>query len=472
MKLSKNSKLKLVTSPDNEIRAHITDSIFFGDSFSTREAKEIFGDERRMQRWLDVEIALADCQADLGMIPKSAALELAEMGDLKKFDIDKIKNEIKATKHSLVPLLRNWQSLVSKDTSQYIHFGVTTQDIQDTAQVLEVRDVINIVKRDLENIINQLAKLAKEYRDLTMVGRTHAQYAMPITLGLKIAGWLDECMRNYERLEECKHRLLVSELFGAVGTMSVFPEKGQALLQSFSKKLGLNVPNISWHNTRDRFVEFVSVLALITGGLGRIANEIIQLSRNEISELTEQFQSGQIGSSTMPQKRNPEDCENIVVLAKLVKNQAALSYDTLISEHERDYRTVRLEWSVITDASLYTCSALSSMLVILANLNVNEARIRQNVSSFASILSTEALMFFLSEKIHKQNAFNYIYDASLCALANDTNLIDELLKFEEIAVTFTKASLEKSINPFQYIGVSAQLVDEIISKSQLKFGIE
>ena len=456
---------------DNDVRAHITDSLFFRDSYSTQESREIFSDLKRMQRWLDVEIALAESQAELGMLPQSVAKELAGTGCLKNFNVDNIKKDMETMKHSLLPLLKEWKSIVSENAANYIHFGATTQDIQDTAQILEVREVISIVERDLKIIINRLTTLAKKYRNLIMTGRTHTQHAMPITFGLKIAGWLDECMRNAERLIYCKQRILVSELFGAVGTMSAFSENGLALLHRFSKKLGLNYPNVSWHNSRDRFVEFISILAITTGTLGRIANEIIQLSRDEIAELFESFQSGQIGSSTMPQKHNPEGCENIVMLSKLVKNQASLSFDTLISEHERDYRTIRIEWTSITDASLYTACALSLMISILNDVKVDEDQITKNINLFSPVLSTESMMFFLMKKLTKQKAFKYVHEASIKASENKSNFISELLCFSEISDNFTKESLQEIVNPSQSLGSAMQLVDRVVINSLFKFNL-
>ncbi len=472
MKPINNDRADFGACTNKEFRAHITDSIFFGDGFSTLEVRAIFSDKRRMQRWLEVEVALAQSQAELGIIPKQAAVELSRTANLKNFDVGDIINQIQHTKHSLVPLLQAWQSVVSKDVAQYIHYGATTQDIQDTAQVLELRDVIYIVERDLQSIITKLARLAKRYRALVMIGRTHSQHAMPITLGLKISGWLDECMRNFDRLAFCKTTLLASQLFGAVGTMAAFSENGPEILRIFSKKLGLACPSVAWHNARDRFVDFVSILAMIAGVLGRISNEIIQLGKNEVCELAESHHDGQIGSSTMPQKCNPEDCERIIALSKLVKNQTALSFDTLISEHERDYRTMRLEWVAITDASLYACCALATMNVVLEKLVVNEKTITNNVISAAPTLTTEALMFLLSKKIHKNSAASYVNQAFRQARKNSTQLIDELQKFEEVAKNFNKKQLETVLDPFQYIGVAHQLVDNIlevvITKFQLK----
>lgn len=452
-------------------RSHIVDSMFFGDGYSTQEVQEIFCDLTRMQRWLDVEVTLAECQGELGIIPQEAAQQLAEKGKLEFMDLDKIQGDIVKTKHSLLPLLWAWQELVDKESGQYVHYGATTQDILDTAQVLEVRDVIHIVERDLNDIIQILTRLAQKYENLVMVGRTHGQHALPTTLGLKIAVWADECARNYERLQVCKKNVLVSQLFGGVGTMSALSNQGLLLVQRFSERLGLGSSLVSWHTARDRFVEFISVLALITGVFGKIANEIIQLNKNGISELSEPFQTGQIGSSTMPHKRNPETCERIVTLAGLVKSCAGLSFDSLCSEHERDYRFLRLEWVTITDASLYSCCALSLMKSVLSDLVVNEENIQKNVENSVEYISSEAVMFFLAEKLGKQNAHTILYEASMRAFDKGIPLIDELAQAPMIAKHFTQQQLEAMMQPANYIGLAVPLIDNVVKNSRNVIGL-
>jgi adenylosuccinate lyase len=205
----------------------------------------------------------------------------------------------------------------------------------------------------------------------------------------------------------------VSQLFGGVGTMAAFGGQGSELLNRFSARLDLAAPLCAWHTARDRLAELLSTMAIVAGTLGKIANEICQLARDEIGELEEPFHMGKIGSTTMPHKRNPELCEQVVVLARLVRNNAALGFETLINEHERDYRAIRLEWAAFTDASLYVCGALSLMKSILANLIVHEEKIRQNVNQAAGLIATEALMFRLAEKMGKQAAHQLLYEISM-----------------------------------------------------------
>ena len=447
----------------NNIRSHICDSRYYRRGYTTDEARKVFCDHRRLQRWLDVESTLAMVQAELGVIPLPFALELARTAHLALLDREAIKKDIERTGHSLIPLLNAWQQITSQQARRFIHYGATTQDIQDTAQSLEIRDILTIINRDLAEIIQILTDLAIKYRDLVMIGRTHGQHALPTTLGLKIAIWLDELLRQAERIKECRKRVLVSQLFGGVGTMDAFGNSGLELLSRFSSRLGLLPAATVWHSARDRQAEFVSVLALLAGSLAKIANEICQLSRDEIGELEEPFHIGKIGSTTMPHKRNPELCEQVVVLAKLIRANAGIELDGLINEHERDYRAVRLEWVTITESSLFLCGELSLMKAILSGLIIHEERISANLLRSSSLISTEALMFLLAEKIGKQEAHQLLYDITIEGRVQTDSLIDRLYSRPEIHTVFSRELLEQTVDPAKHIGLSGQMVDSVVT---------
>ena len=445
-----------------ELNSHIVDSRFYSSGYTTQEARQVFCDKYRYQRWIDVEAALALAQADLGMIPERAAKTINEKAHLRYLDLKAVQEGIKVTSHSLLPLLEAWKNVCEDNAGQFIHFGATTQDIQDTAQVLEIGDVLAIVERDLRVIAQQVMELAERYIDLVTIGRSHTQHALPMTLGLKMAVWLDEVWRNYERLMACKDRVLVSQLFGGVGTMDAFTEKAFELLSNFSQGVGLKAPLTAWHAARDRGAEFLATMAMISGTLARIADEIRCLARSETGELEEPFQMGKVGSSTMPHKRNPEMCEQVVVLARLIKANACLGFEGMINEHERDYRAVRLEWVTITDTSLFMCGLLSLMKAILKDLIVHEHRIRQNVERAATLISTEALMFYMGETIGKQTAHRIIYEASMEAIETNQPLIELLMNHNEIAGKFRREDLEKTIDPKKHVGMSQELTRRVI----------
>ncbi len=442
--------------------SHIIDSGFYSGGYTTNEARNIFCDKYRYQRWLDVEAALAYTQGKLGIIPEDAAKIISENAQLKNLDLNAIRQGVLETSHSLIPLLAALRKVCPGGAGQFIHFGATTQDIQDTAQSLEIKDVIDIVERDLIIIIDLLIGQAKKYRDTAFIGRTHAQYALPMTLGLKMAVWIDELWRNFERLQATKERVLVSQLFGGVGTMDAFEDKGMELLEAFSQRLNLTAPLTAWHASRDRPAEFLSTLAMIAGTMAKIGDEIRCLSRNEIGEMEEPFQMGKIGSSTMPHKRNPEMCEQAVVLARLIKSNALLGFEGLINDHERDYRTVRMEWVTITDSSMFICGQLSIMKDLIKGLVVYEDRIKKNVAKAATLISTEALMFHLGEKIGKQTAHTIVYETSMEAVETKQPLVDLLMNRPEIMGKFKREGLEDVIDPGNHIGLSRQLTDKTL----------
>ena len=446
-----------------ELRSHIVDSQFYSGGYTTQEARKIFCDKYRYQRWMDIEVALASVQAELGMIPEWAATAIREKAHVSCLDLDAVQKGVEATSHSLLPLLGAWQRVCKEGAGEFLHFGATTQDIQDTAQVLEVRDVLDIVERDLRAIIEQLMGLAKRYADLVTIGRTHTQHALSMTLGLKIAVWLDEVWRHSERLMACRQRVLVSQLFGGVGTMDAFTDKAFELLSQFSQRLGLQAPLTAWHASRDRGAEFLGIMAMISSTFAKIANEIRCLARSETGELEEPFHKGKVGSSTMPHKRNPEMCEQVIVLAKLIKANAGLGFEGMINEHERDYRAVRLEWVTITDTSLFVCGLLSLMKAILKGLIVHEHKIRENVREAATLISTEALMFFLGEKLGKQSAHRILYETSMEAAENNQPLIDLLMGNPKISAIFKKEDLEKKIDPMNHIGMSQELTHRVVN---------
>jgi adenylosuccinate lyase len=441
------------------LHSHIGDSRFFRAGFSTEESRQIFCDLARLQRWLDVETTLATSQASLGMIPLSAAEELTGTGQLALLDLQAVGAGIRATGHSLVPLLSAWQKVTSPAAAAYIHYGATTQDIQDTAQSIEIREVLALVERDVHHIIKELMELARRSRTLVMVGRSHGQHALPTTLGLKVAVWLDEMLRNGERLQECRKRVLVSQLFGGVGTMAAFGGQPLELLAEFSKRLGLSAPRTAWHAARDRLAELLSFMAILAGTLGKIGNEICQLARNEICELEEPFHSGKIGSSTMPHKRNPELCEQVVVLARLIKNQAAAGFDSLISEHERDYRAVRLEWVSVPEASLMLCSALQSVKAILKNLIIHEEHIAANLARSACHVSSEALMFGLGRKTGRQQAHGILYDLAMKAYGANRPLQEVLSENSEIAALLSPEELSELLKPENHVGLASRITE-------------
>ena len=447
-----------------DARSHITDSRFYSGGYTTSEAKAVFCDLFRYQRWLHVEAVLAESQAALGMIPQEAAREIRANAHIGKLDLKQISRDLAVTNHSLMPLLNALSSRCSESARRYIHFGATTQDIQDTAQALEMKDVLDILERELVAVMEILSKLALEYKGLVTTGRTHTQDALPTTLGLKMAGWLDELLRSYQRLGQIRPRVLVTQLFGGVGTMDAFGDKGLELLREFSSRLGLNAPLTAWHNSRDRISEFLVWLGFATGALARMADEIRGLARSSIGELEEPFHQGKLGSSTMPHKRNPELCEQVVVLSRLVGSNAGLGMQALVNEHERDYRSVRLEWVTVADASQYACAAFAIAKRILKGLIVRHGRIDKNVKSSAPLICSEALMFYLGKELGKDRAHRLIYEAAMKAVETGREMLDVLMDEEEVRAVYSKQELEGVFSPASHVGLARKLTESVAAQ--------
>jgi 3-carboxy-cis,cis-muconate cycloisomerase len=349
--------------------SHVIDYQLFGDQFATAEMRAILDERAMLQRWLDVEAALAAAQAELGLIPPAAAEAIGRAARVERLDLEAVKRDLTTTAHPIVPVVRQLER-VAGEHGRWVHWGATTQDIMDTGQALQCQAAFALVRRDLVAFTGTLADLAERHRDTVMAGRTHAQQALPITFGFKVAVWIGECLRPIERLDQAAPRVLVGELGGAVGTLAGFGERAIAVQRLALQRLGLGVPLVAWHAARDAVSELVTVLALLGGTLARIANEVIQLQRSEIMELEEPFAHGKVGSSTMPHKRNPAHAERVVAIGRLLRGLAASAMETMVAAHERDMSVGRAEWVLVPEAACLASGALHWSLVIARGLHV------------------------------------------------------------------------------------------------------
>ncbi|MEV7554098.1 adenylosuccinate lyase family protein [Amycolatopsis sp. NPDC089917] len=447
-------------------RGHITDSRFYGDRYATAASREIFCDVCRKQRWLDIEAALALSQAELGVIPKDVAERIAAVADLDHIDLEQVQVETARSGHSLIGLLRALETACGEKAGQFIHYGATTQDIQDTGQSLEARDVLDALAPALDRIIRSLTDTAELHARTIGLARTHAQPALPMSFGLKVAGWLDELLRQRDRLTHLRAHTPTAQLFGGAGTMASFDGLGRATLERFAERLGLVVPELGWHVARDRVTEFVSTLAMITGTLARIADEIRTLSRPEFGEVEEAWRDGKVGSSTMPHKRNPERCEQIVVLARLAAAQAGLALTAMVGDHERDARSLRLEWACVPDVSHYCLAAAEIATEIVTGLIVHPDRLGANVETVTGQVMSERLMFALGEHIGKQQAHEYVYQ--LTQRAHTDGIPVRKLAAEDPAITerFTDAEQERLFEPASYLGESPELTMRVVERAR------
>ncbi len=364
-----------------------------------------------------------------------------------------------------MPLLSALQQNCSPSAREYVHFGATTQDIQDTAQSLEMRDVLDAMEGSLEGLLLKLTTLANEQRNALMVARTHSIPALPTTFGLKVAGWIDELMRHRERLGEARKRVLVVQLFGGVGTMAAFGTEAMPMLERFAQRLSLDAPLAGWHVSRDRVAEFVSTLAMVTASLARIADEIRTLNRWEIGELEVGWSAQQIGSSTMPHKRNPEGCEQVVVLARLAKVQVMLALDAMILEHERDYRGTRLEWCAVADVSHYALMAISLLTDTIIGLTVNDKTMERTANAFSEAICTEAFVFEMAKKLGKSSAYAIIFEITQASQRNRVSMREAIESDPRVSAVMGEETLAKLFEPRSHLGMAEKIVDNVLGKA-------
>jgi 3-carboxy-cis,cis-muconate cycloisomerase len=444
---------------------HIADSVFLRDLYGTDAMRAIFSDASLLQRWLDVEVALAQAQAELGVIPDAAAQEISRKADAEALDWAIIKRGIDHTLHPIVPVIRELQRLCADDAGEWIHYGATTQDIMDTAVVLQLKQAIALIEAQLNGLIEALAILAERHRDTLMTGRTHGQHALPLTFGFKVAVWLEEFNRHRARLAECKPRVLVGQFGGAVGTLaSITTLHPLETRQRMMALLGLGTPAITWHVAHDGFAECANVLALIAGSCGKIANEVILLQKSEVWELEEPYVEGKIGSSTMPHKRNPMVCEAIVALSRLVFNSARNGWDGLIQSHERDWSVNHMEWAYVPEVCVLTDGALAQTRHVLQALRVHPERMAANTQALGGLMLSEAVMFALGKHVGKQTAHELVHACAMRAIDTGRNFRDELLANTMIAQYLSASEIDVLLDPSRYTGLAGQMTDMVLGK--------
>ena len=444
-----------------EYSSHPVDWILFKHNLGSSEMREIFNEKTFIEKILKVEAALAEAEAELGIIPRDAAEEIVRKASLEYIDLEEVEEGIRRTGHFLVPVIESWRGRIG-EYGEYIHWGVTTQDIMDTVMMLLVKEAYSLILRDLLDIRNSLIALASRYRDTPMAGRTHCVHAVPITFGFKVCVWLDEVSRHIERLEEVKGRLLVGNITGAVGTFASFDGKGVEVQRIVLRKLGLESPNICWHAARDRFAEFLNLLAIISSTLSKIANQILILMRPEILEVEEPIPPGHVGSSTMPQKRNPFLSEISIALTRLIRAYAHTMTECMETLDERNLNTWFTEFIIIPESCLLLSTVLSNLKSTLQKLIVHPENMRRNLELTDGLINAEALMMFLAKRIGRLRAHSIIYRCAMKAQEENRSFKEVLLEDEAIRKHITGKDLEKLLDPIQYTGLSSIIVEHVI----------
>jgi 3-carboxy-cis,cis-muconate cycloisomerase len=441
----------------------VFDSAIFRDLFGTPAMRAIFTDEALVQRYVEVEVALAQAQARTGVIPQAAASEIAAKAGTRAIDLGKLKTETDVVGYPIVGIVHQLAQQCG-DAGRYIHWGATTQDIMDTATVLQLRDAVQIVASELEAIETALVLLTRRHRDTVMAGRTHLQHALPVTFGYKTAVWLSMIARHRQRLEQLKPRLLVVQFSGAAGTLASLGADGLAVQDALAAELRLGSPPITWHAARDSMAEAVSFLGLVTGSLAKIATDVMLMMQTEVAEAFEPFVAGRGSSSTMPQKRNPISCEMIVALAKTVRQHAGLMLDAMAADHERATGPWHLEWIALPESFIAAAGALHQARFMLEGLIVSPQGMRKNLDLTGGLVVAEAVMMALAQHTGRGPAHDIVYAACRDALDQHTPLLAQLQKRADVTAHLDAAALSRLVDPANYLGTAPQMVDRALAK--------
>ena len=449
--------------------ATIFDSSIFRDIFTTPAMREVWSDENRVQKYLDFEAALARAQAKLGIIPKNAAAEIVKHCDVKKMDFAKLKERTERVGYPVLPVVNQLIALCKNDLGEWAHWGATTQDITDSATVLQIRESLDLIEKDINGCADALAKLAKKHRDTVMAGRSNLQQAVPITFGYKMATLLGAFERHRERLAQLRKRVEVGEFGGAAGTLSSLGKDGLRVQAGLMKELKLGQPDISWHTVRDRIAEVGCFLGLVSGTCGKIAFDIKLLMQTEVEEVMEPFHAGRGGSSTMPQKRNPISSVYVTAQSAVVKQHVAALLEAMIEDHERSTGQWEIEWIVLPEIFMLTAGALAQTRFVLEGLEVKPHKMRQNLDITKGLIMTEAVMMGLGSKLGRNKAHDLLYDIARKAVQTGEHLIDALEADPEIRKHADRKTLKKLVDPANYLGVAGPMVDRVLKGRKKKY---
>jgi 3-carboxy-cis,cis-muconate cycloisomerase len=443
--------------------ASIIDSKIFGDMFSDAAMRHVWSDENRTAKYLDIERALAKVQGELGIIPAEAAAEIVKNCEPGQIDWVKLKAKTEQIGYPIIAVVNQINAHCRDGLGEFCHWGATTQDITDTAAVLQMREGLALVEQDLADISAALATLARTHRDTPIIGRSNLQQATPITFGYKMASILAGIERHRERLQQLKPRVLVGEFGGASGTLSSLEKGAMETQAGLMKELGLGQPLISWHTVRDNIAEVGAFLGIVGGSLGKIAMDVKLLMQTEVAEVFEPYAPGRGSSSTMPQKRNPISCLYIHANISVVRQHAAALMDAMVADHERSTGPWEIEWVVLPEIFCLMSGALKQTKFILAGLEVDAARMRANIDLTNGLVMSEAVMMGLGPYMGREYAHDLVYDLCRESLAQNRPLVDILAEHPEISQHVTRAQLEGFCDPANCLGQAGVMVDRVLA---------
>ena len=431
---------------------------------NTRSARvdELFSETATLSRYLQVEAALAETEAALGLIPEGAAQAIVAGATLENIDRERYRQDYAAVGFPIVGLVRQLAEIVPDHFGQFAHWGATTQDIMDTGLVLGLRDILAWTDQGLDALIDSLASLAAEHSRTLMIGRSQMQHAVPITFGYKVAGWLAPLLRHRRRLEELRPRLLQVQFGGAVGTLAAVHPEGPAVRHGLAERLGLGEPTVSWHTQRDCLGELMTFFGLLTASLAKIATDIMLLAQTEVGEVHEPATKDRGVSSTMPHKRNPVLSQQVVVAARLTRAQAASMLEAMVQDHERGSATWQMEWTLIPDAAAHAVGALERILELVEGLEVHPRRMSENLGLTHQLVYAEAVMMALAPSLGRQKAHDLVESAVAEARAGKS-FFEALRDSQVISDALSAANLRLILGGETHVEAADRAVKEMLA---------
>ena len=420
----------------------------------------LFEQDARWQAWLDVEAALAKAEAELGMIPEAAAEEIVKKCDLSLFDRNRLTEGFTRTGHTLVPLVWELSRLCDGDAGNYVHWGATTQNITQTGDLLQLRKAHRIYLNQLSQIFTALAKLADKSKDMALPGRTHGQHAVPATYGLKVAIWIDEFARHAERLRQCEPRVFQALLGGAAGTVASFGDEGLDVQVRLAAHLDMPAMQVPARSIMDHLVEHVMLLGLLAATCGKFGYEIYTGMKQEFGEVEEPISPGTVGSSTMPQKRNPHLSQDVMAYAAQIRTMVPLAMESVMTEHEANRQTSLMMRYAEREVCTLMGDTLERVRLLAEGLVLKPERMRANLDLTDGLIMAEPMMLALGEYVGRQEAHDIVYDAAQEAAVGDKTFIELLSADKRVTGHLSTRQIEKLLDPTAYTGLCAKMAAE------------
>ncbi|KAF7969111.1 hypothetical protein HWV62_28322 [Athelia sp. TMB] len=447
----------------------VCDSIIFGNIFSTKESASIWSDTGRTTYYVAFEAALAVIQGQLGIIPAKAADEIYKQCKIENIDMEELRQQTEQIGYPVLGVVKQIVKRVNQieaGLGEYTHWGATTQDVTDTATVLQLRDTLNLVSSSLEKIVADLRVASEKYKHTPMPARSNLQQAVPITFGFKMARLLATFERHQARLSEVRSRLLVVEFGGAAGTLATIANgEGLRCQEALAKELGLGVPEIAWHTERDRIAEVGGLFALIAGTCAKFAFDIKLLMQTEVGEVSEPYYPHRGSSSTMPQKRNPISSAYITAMSSTIRQLSAALYDAIVEDHERSTGPWEIEWIVLPQICTLMHATLKQTSDVIAGIEVDPKAMERNLDISKGAIVSEAVMMGLGPTLGRQYAHDLVYDLCRKAVLDDVPLLGLLEKNKKVQESgLTHEVLAGLCDPANYLGLSVEMVNKVLNK--------